>query len=368
MEDNQADTPTHVVVGSSDCEDRVKILIRDGVYVKPKRALTAYNLFFREERQKMLENRARNNSPKIGFAAMARTVSTRWKAIDQSERELYLELAAQDKIRYTGEMKLWKKVENKVNKKNKKKEPRHKRDKKLSEKKQDIPQNSGVLENRISSASTDTVSPSSFDLIDEDGSIPEDSVSKPTVVQSNPTDSFSASASLGTFGLSSLAMAKCREEGQMGLLLYLLRSIPCDPVELADILQHVHDVAKSVGDTGEVAKANSPTETEELIPQEELDMVVSPFPPISEVSSSSSSSASARVSVDRVLSTAAPALGGDPLLLGTVSTTNSTVLGHNPFDPVGPQRSQLNDELFSSLADEMGDECASLFLDMFRSY
>ena len=104
-------------------EDGVKILVQDGCYLKPKRSLTAYNLFFQEERRKMLEEKASQNSPaKIGFAVMARTVSARWKVIDVPMRQHYEGLAAQDKIRYTSEIKVWKKLEKEATRKNKQKQ------------------------------------------------------------------------------------------------------------------------------------------------------------------------------------------------------------------------------------------------------
>ena len=72
---------------------------------KPKRRLTAYNVFFREQRQKILADEAAGGS--VGFAALARTIATRWKDISPMEHANCVRLAAEDTVRYQKEMEEW---------------------------------------------------------------------------------------------------------------------------------------------------------------------------------------------------------------------------------------------------------------------
>lgn len=82
---------------------------------KPKRCLTAYNLFFRDERSKLLstlpcreEGKPRHSHGKISFKDLARTVSAHWKLISADEKDYYTLLACEDKMRYKKELKEWK--------------------------------------------------------------------------------------------------------------------------------------------------------------------------------------------------------------------------------------------------------------------
>lgn len=95
---------------------------------RPRRQLTAYNIFFKHERARMLreghdgEHRlaeaeespvvplgrtGARHRPKIGFAEMARRVSRVWKTLGETERDTYKNLAAQDKQRYLREKTLY---------------------------------------------------------------------------------------------------------------------------------------------------------------------------------------------------------------------------------------------------------------------
>ncbi|GKY95425.1 hypothetical protein MPSEU_000504000 [Mayamaea pseudoterrestris] len=83
---------------------------------KPKRSLSAYNFFFQAQRQNILnaipsrdDDKPRRSHGKIGFADLARLIASRWKNIDQQEKAVYQQLAADDKARYYREMEVWKK-------------------------------------------------------------------------------------------------------------------------------------------------------------------------------------------------------------------------------------------------------------------
>mmetsp|Transcript_19307 Transcript_19307/g.41532 ORF Transcript_19307/g.41532 Transcript_19307/m.41532 type:complete len:228 (+) Transcript_19307:126-809(+) len=86
------------------------------VLEKPKRSLSAYNLFFQSERKNLLKSlpprqgkkKPRNSHGKMGFAEMARCVSAKWKKLTPEEKKPFQELAAMDTKRYQSEMTLWK--------------------------------------------------------------------------------------------------------------------------------------------------------------------------------------------------------------------------------------------------------------------
>lgn len=108
---NQSDANNNEVFGQSPtaCASTTKLQ-------KPKRALNAYNIFFRQERQRLLEQlpvrakgKPRNSHGKLGFEEMARTIGARWKALSLDQKEYYEKLAAKEKIRYTMSMERYKK-------------------------------------------------------------------------------------------------------------------------------------------------------------------------------------------------------------------------------------------------------------------
>ena len=105
---------------------------------KPKRPLSAYNLFFKEERARIVSgsdtdstssSESRSSSPtvagsvsgskrkhrkshgKIGFAALAQTISKRWKSTDATTRRPFEAKAAIEKARYRRELDVWHKVQ-----------------------------------------------------------------------------------------------------------------------------------------------------------------------------------------------------------------------------------------------------------------
>lgn len=97
---------------------------------KPKRPLSAYNLFFQNERKKIIavlpedktfendglteEQRRRKHRKthgKIGFSDLARAIAEKWKTLDCSERTIFESQAMADKRRYSAELEAWKEVQ-----------------------------------------------------------------------------------------------------------------------------------------------------------------------------------------------------------------------------------------------------------------
>jgi hypothetical protein len=91
----------------------------------PRRPLSAYNIFFREQREAMMRaaaaekgvaaasktaKRPRKRSSKsvgIGFANLTRTMAANWKKLDSEARAPYAGVAASEKERYNQEMLVW---------------------------------------------------------------------------------------------------------------------------------------------------------------------------------------------------------------------------------------------------------------------
>jgi gas vesicle protein len=89
---------------------------------KPKRPLSAYNLFFRDQRtlllgadkpsQEMEDFKKRAHCKthgKISFSDMAKLIGIRWKSLDEYTRKIYAARAQMDMQRYTTEVGIWKK-------------------------------------------------------------------------------------------------------------------------------------------------------------------------------------------------------------------------------------------------------------------
>jgi hypothetical protein len=90
---------------------------------KPKRPLSAYNLFFRDQRGLLLDNlptrgddKPKRSHGKIGFKDLARTIAARWKDIAPDEKERYESIAAEGREKYLKRAKEWKKQQKKLGK------------------------------------------------------------------------------------------------------------------------------------------------------------------------------------------------------------------------------------------------------------
>lgn len=91
---------------------------------RPKRPLSAYNIFFKDERAKMLAQQlARaeigyadaNRAPTgVGFEAMARTISQKWHQIDPESKAKYQALADKEKNKYSVEKEKYMQKKQKV--------------------------------------------------------------------------------------------------------------------------------------------------------------------------------------------------------------------------------------------------------------
>jgi hypothetical protein len=120
---------------SRETDGMTSLLMSKGTDVStPRRALTAYNLFFQLERQRLIDGeeerdfsvqelvrlvikqRQLRNEPKpkrkhrkahgkIGFAELARTVAAKWKKLHISEKAMFEDCAIMEKQRYAQEKK-----------------------------------------------------------------------------------------------------------------------------------------------------------------------------------------------------------------------------------------------------------------------
>jgi len=76
---------------------------------KPKRPLSAYNLFFRDERAELLTSQdCKDGKPKnIGFAALAKHIGGKWKNLDEEVKKKYTVPAEIEQVRYKIELEAW---------------------------------------------------------------------------------------------------------------------------------------------------------------------------------------------------------------------------------------------------------------------
>jgi len=99
------------VNNTTTCAKKIKSVPK--LLEKPKRALSAYNLFFQSERAKILSStsqpsyKPRRSHGKIGFAALARIVAGKWKKLTPRDRAKFEAEAALEKERYEEEIETW---------------------------------------------------------------------------------------------------------------------------------------------------------------------------------------------------------------------------------------------------------------------
>lgn len=81
----------------------------------PTRPLSAYNIFFKEERAKVVAG-ADEKGPhrKVSFENLARTVGKKWRTVDSVQMEYYKALAFKEKERYHVELKIFHAKKNEV--------------------------------------------------------------------------------------------------------------------------------------------------------------------------------------------------------------------------------------------------------------
>jgi hypothetical protein len=99
---------------------------------KPKRPLSAYNIFFKHEREKIItgdndvnledvlfrvkhtlkptKRRHRKSHGMIGFAQLAKTIAEKWKVLDRTEKAVYEAKAAIEKGKYSEQLDEWERL------------------------------------------------------------------------------------------------------------------------------------------------------------------------------------------------------------------------------------------------------------------
>lgn len=70
---------------------------------KPKRPLSAYNIFFKCEREKLVQAKK-----KVGFSNMAKVIAAKWKELDTEDRKEYAAGAEVEQKKYRSAVKHWK--------------------------------------------------------------------------------------------------------------------------------------------------------------------------------------------------------------------------------------------------------------------
>jgi HMG (high mobility group) box len=78
----------------------------------PTRPMNAYNLFFRDERARCMQDlleasSSTTTSRQIDFSLLAKTIASRWKTLDDTTRAVYTTTAAEKKNLYDAAVRVW---------------------------------------------------------------------------------------------------------------------------------------------------------------------------------------------------------------------------------------------------------------------
>lgn len=110
----EVQTVSAVTTSSNDNEASTDS-IKSEIIAKPKRPLSAYNLFFQAERQQIIQKEDDNGDDErkrkrsgISFESLGKEIGERWKQIDAETLRHYEDLARADKDRYLKEMERYK--------------------------------------------------------------------------------------------------------------------------------------------------------------------------------------------------------------------------------------------------------------------
>lgn len=104
-----APAPTPTTLTKKSAPAILSVPSKEEALTKPKRPLTAYNLYFHSERLRLIESRSTKNNKgkivkgKVAFAEMARIISKRWNEADSSIRAPFCHKANVEKLRYLRE-------------------------------------------------------------------------------------------------------------------------------------------------------------------------------------------------------------------------------------------------------------------------
>eukprot|EP00977_Amphora_coffeiformis_P020303 scaffold8050_cov180-Amphora_coffeaeformis.AAC.10 len=88
----------------------------DSLFDRPKRPLSAYNMFFRDQREILLKSLPisrrqediRRGHGKISFQDLAKVVGAKWRDVDPEEKSTYEKIAEEGRKKYRERMKEWK--------------------------------------------------------------------------------------------------------------------------------------------------------------------------------------------------------------------------------------------------------------------
>jgi len=92
--DDEEAPPPPMATGTAEAQSDPKIV----KIQKPKRPLSAYNLYFRDQRRSLLSEIT--GSGKVGFEDMAKMISAKWRSIDEETKAKYQAIADKEKARF----------------------------------------------------------------------------------------------------------------------------------------------------------------------------------------------------------------------------------------------------------------------------